>query len=129
MTGKWWKTDIAADLQKGQQRGMKQPETPFVVEVTSDYEITCGAPKQTKQRIRMADVASVYVETSQSGPWSADVWWLLNNVTGQTQVAFPQGATGEGAALEGLRQLPGFEVRGMNSDENARFMCGLRSAP
>ena len=102
---------------------MKHPEARFFVEVTADDEIVCRAPKQAEQRIRMADLRAVYVETNDSGPWGADVWWLLNDETGQTKVAFPQLATGEEAALERLRSLPGFEVRGMHSTENARFMC------
>lgn len=102
---------------------MKHPEAQFVVEVTADDEIVCQAPEQPEQRIRMADVAAVYVETNDSGPWGADVWWLLNDGKGQTRVAFPQLATGEDAALKRLRQLPGFEVRGMNSTGNWRFMC------
>lgn len=71
----------------------------------------------------MEDVGAVYVETNDSGPWGADVWWLIEDKTGDTKVAFPQMATGEQAALERLRLLPGFEVRGMNSTANARFMC------
>ena len=88
-----------------------------------DDEIVCRAPKQAEQRIRMADLGAVYVETNDTGPWGADVWWLLNDTTGQTRVAFPQMATGEDAVLARLRQLPGFEVRGMNSTANARFEC------
>jgi len=125
----WWQADIAPDLQTEQHRSMKNSEAQFVVEVTADDEIICRAPKQAEQRIRMNDLASVYVETNDSGPWGADVWWLLNDDTGQTRVAFPQLATGEDAALERLRQLPGFEVRGMNSGENARFMCWPTPAP
>ncbi|TPG04333.1 hypothetical protein EAH84_15460 [Sphingomonas oligophenolica] len=102
---------------------MKHSEAQFVVEVTADDQITCRAPNQAEQRIRMTDLAAVYVETNHSGPWGADVWWLLNDSTGQTQVAFPQLATGEEAALERLRLIPGFQVRGMNSGENALFMC------
>jgi hypothetical protein len=102
---------------------MKHPEARFVVEVTADDEIVCQAPKQAEQRIRIADLGAVYVETNDSGPWGADVWWLLNDKTGETKVTFPQMATGEEAALERLRLLPGFEVRGMNSTGNARFMC------
>jgi len=110
---------------------MKYPEARFVVEVTADDEIVCRAPKQTEQRIKMADLAAVYVETNDSGPWGAGIWWLLNDNTGPTQVAFPQLATGEEGVLERLRLLPGFQVRGMNSGENARFMgwptpCALR---
>jgi len=114
---------VAPDLQTGQHRRMKHPEAQFVVEVTADDEIICRAPKQAEQRIRMTDLASIYVETNDSGPWGADVWWLLNDATGRTRVAFPQLATGENAALERLRLLPGFAVRGMNSGENAQVMC------
>ena len=108
---------------------MKHPEARFVVEVTADDEIVCRAPKQAEQCIRMGDLGSVYVETNDSGPWGADVWWLLNDKTGLTKVAFPQMATGEEAALERLRLLPGFEVRGMNSTANARFMCWPTPGP
>lgn len=108
---------------------MKHPEAQFVVEVTADDEITCRSPEQAEQRIRITEIASVYVETNGNGPWGADVWWLLNDNTGQTRVTFPQLATGEDAALERLRQLPGFEVRGMNSAENTPFMCWPTPAP
>lgn len=108
---------------------MKHPEAQFVVEVTADDEIICRAPRQAEQRIKITDLASVYTETNDRGPWAADVWWLLIDKTGQAQVTFPQLATGEDAALERLRQLPGFEVRGMNSGENARFLCWTTPAP
>jgi hypothetical protein len=102
---------------------MKHPERRFVAEVTAGDEIVCRAPRQAEQRIRIADLGAVYVETNNSGPWGADVWWLLNDNTGKTKVAFPHLATGEEAALGRLRSLPGFQVRGMNSTQNARFMC------
>jgi hypothetical protein len=62
---------------------MKHPEAMFIVEVTADDEIVCRAPKQAEQRIRIADLGAVYVETNDSGPWAADVWWLLNDKSGQ----------------------------------------------
>ena len=102
---------------------MKHPEAQFVVEVTPDDEIVCRAPKQAEQRIKLADLAAVYIETNDDGPCGADVWWLLNDTTGQTRVAFPQLATGETEALARLQQLPGFAISGMNSTENARFEC------
>lgn len=120
---------MARKLQTRQVSEMKHPETRFVVEVTAVDEIVCRAPKQVVQRIRVADITAVYVETNDSGPWGADVWWLLNGGTGHTEVAFPQLALGEDAVLERLRQLPGFEVRGMNSDENARFLCWPSPSP
>ena len=102
---------------------MKHPEAQFVVEVTADDEIVCRAPNEAEQCIKMTDLAAVYVETNDDGPWGADVWWLLNNNTGQTKVAFPQLAIGETEALARLQQLPGFAIRGMNSTENGRFEC------
>jgi hypothetical protein len=102
---------------------MKHPEGRLVVEVTADDEIVCRAPGQAEQRIRIADLGAVYLETNDSGPWEADVWWQLVDNAGQMKVAFPQLARGEEAALERLRLLPGFEVRGMNSTQNARSRC------
>lgn len=104
-------------------RPMRHPEEHFVVQVTAGDEIVCNAPGQPEQRIRLADLGSVCVETNDSGPWGADVWWLLNDLTGETRVAFPQMATGEGRVLERLKLLPGFQVNGMNSTANARFLC------
>lgn len=108
---------------------MKHPESRFVVEVTADDEIVCRAPKRAEQRIRMADLGAVYIETDDCGPWGADVWWLLNDQAGRTKVAFPQMATGEEAVIERLRLLPNFQVRGMHSMKNARFMCWPTPAP
>jgi hypothetical protein len=102
---------------------MRNPEDLFVVEVTEDDEVVCRSPGQPEQCIRMSDLGSVCVETDDSGPWSAGVWWLLNNRAGETKVAFPQLSSGEDLVLERLKLLPGFEVRGMNSTLNAQFIC------
>jgi translation initiation factor IF-1 len=125
----WWNANIAADVQTRQLRAMKHPEAQYIVEVTTGDEIVCRAPGQAEQRIRMADVGAVYVETNDSGPWGADIWWLLNDKAGLTKVAFPQMTVGENAALERLRLLDGFMVRGMNSGENARFLCWPAPSP
>jgi len=71
----------------------------------------------------MADARAIYVETNDTGPWGADVWWLVEGPSGQIDLAFPQLATGEELALNRFHQLPGFVVKGMNSVENARFEC------
>lgn len=108
---------------------MAHPESRFEVEVTAEDEIICRVSRQAEQRIKVDDLASVYVETNDSGPWGTDVWWLLKDDTGKTRVAFPQLATGEDAVLDRLRLLPGFEVRGMNSGENARLRCWPSPVP
>lgn len=104
-------------------RAWDAPEKQFVAEVTQSDEIVCRVPGHADQRIGMHELGAVYVATNDSGPWGADVWWLLNDKSGQTKVAFPLMATGEDAVLARLERLPGFEIKGMNSTENARFLC------
>lgn len=101
---------------------MAKQEEEFVVRVTADDAILCQPPGQTEQRVELTDLTAVYVEINDSGPWGMDVWWLLDSAT-ETLVAFPLGSTGEKAVLERLQRLPGFEVKGMNSIANARFLC------
>ncbi len=119
----WWLAVIAKFGLHAQFRSMSQPEQKFVVEVTSAGEVVCRAPKEPEQRIRLAELGAVYVETNESGPWFADVWWLLEDKDGEIRVAFPQMATGENAIVDRLRLLPGFRVRGMNSTANQRHLC------
>ena len=102
---------------------MKHFEDRFVVEVNAADEIVCRAPGHAPQRIALGELGAVYVETKDSGPWGADVWWLLLDKAGEIRVAFPQLATGEAAALDRLGSLAGFEINGMNSTANARFLC------
>jgi hypothetical protein len=104
-------------------RAVKHPEQQFVLEVTPADEIVCRVPGHPEQRFDIAKLGAVYVETNGSGPWGADVWWVLVDSNGETKLAFPQQATGEEIVLERLRLLPGFEIKGMNSTENARFLC------
>ena len=79
-------------------------------------------------RASSASTWRTFLETNDSGPWGADVWWLLNDNNGQTKVAFPQGSSGEQAVLARLERLSGFEIKGMNSMVNARFKCWLSSS-
>lgn len=78
-----------------------------------------------------ADLSSVAIETNDSGPWGADVWWLLFGMDGQLACAFPQGATGENNVIEHLMALPGFDqkelIKAMGSTDNAVFPVWRRS--
>jgi hypothetical protein len=66
-------------------------------------------------------------ETNDSGPWGADVWWILVGNAPESGCVYPNGATGEQEALEALQRLPGFDngqfIEAMTSTENARFVC------
>ena len=80
--------------------------------------------------IAWAAVRTVAIETNDSGPWGADIWWLLEGA--ESRVAYPQGATGDVGLLEELpRRFPGFSheavVRAMGCTGNARFVCWHRA--
>ena len=69
------------------------------------------------------DLSGVAVETNDSGPWGADVWWLLFDGSDRLACAFPQGATGEKAVIDHIMALPAFDheamIKAMASTENA----------
>ena len=71
------------------------------------------------------DLTSVAIETNDTGPGGADVWWLLFR-TGQTACAFPQGATGETVVLKLLMALPEFDqsetIKAMGCTSNSTFI-------
>jgi hypothetical protein len=98
------------------------PESLFVVTVTND-EIRNHCPDGKIERIALKELCRVLVETNDSGPWGMDVWWILEGASPEHRVCFPQGATGDSAALGRLFQLPGFQIRGMDSVQNAQFEC------
>lgn len=83
-------------------------------------EVVC--PGRDTQYLAWSDVSRILVETSDSGPWGPDVWWVLEG--GAVTCSFPQGATGESAALDEIkRRFSGLEAKGMNSVESATFVC------
>jgi hypothetical protein len=106
-------------------RAKYSSRVPFerdVVVSTSDFGITAEYPTGTVQTIGWTSISRIAVETNDSGPWGADVWWCLEGLS--SSCTFPQGATGEASAIDEIhRRFPGFEIRGMNSTSNNRFVC------
>lgn len=100
------------------------PEGKWVVECGGDA-LRATDVKQTTMQVAKSDLTGVIIETNDSGPWGADVWWLLFGPDDQVAVAYPQGATGEDAMLSYLMSLPGFDhakmADAMGSTENAAF--------
>ena len=76
------------------------------------------------------DLSGVAIETNDSGPWGADVWWLLFDCTDQLACAFPQGASGESGVIDYISGLPAFDhgamIKAMTSTENAFFLVWRR---
>ena len=86
-------------------------------------------PDGQTQMIPWGEVECVAIETNDSGPWGADVWWLLEG--GTSRCTYPQGATGDPEALaEYPKRFPGFSdaavIKAMGCTSNARFVCWER---
>ncbi|MBI1339990.1 hypothetical protein GC169_07245 [bacterium] len=81
--------------------------------------------QRNQQHLAKADLSGVIIETNDSGPWGADVWWVLAGPDGQPAMTFPKGASGEDAMLDYLMELPGFDyekmIEAMGSTDNASF--------
>lgn len=88
-------------------------------------EITSTYPDGTVQRINWNAVETVEIHTNDSGPWGADVWWLLRS--SNTSCSYPQGATGEIELISKLQTLPGFNnrefIEAMGCTSNRKFVC------
>jgi hypothetical protein len=102
------------------------PESRFRVEVT-ETEIVSHRPGGKVERVAFAELRAVIIETNDSGPWGADVWWILVGSGPGSGCVYPGGATGEQEALTALQRLPGFDnrklIEAMGSTSNARFVC------
>lgn len=86
-------------------------------------------PDDTTHTIAWDDVECIAIETNDSGPWAADVWWLLEGR--DARVAYPQGATGDLDLLDVYPgRFPQFDhgavVQAMGCATNARFVCWRR---
>jgi hypothetical protein len=104
---------------------MKQPEALYVV-TRADDEVLVQTPDKQLLRISISDISRIYVVTNDSGPCGADVWFMFANANTRQSVAYPLGAMGEQDLLDWMLTLSGFELRGMNSVENAEFLCWSR---
>ena len=85
------------------------------------------------ESVRWDDLQMVLIVTTDEGPWSDDVFWMLVSADGKSGCAVPQGVEGSSELLERLQQLPGFDneavIQAMGSTENANFVCWRRDAP
>lgn len=99
-------------------------EAAWIVEVTPEV-ITATDPSGDMRRVEMAELHGVMIETNDSGPFGADLWWLLFGADDRLACAFPQGATGEEDAVNLLVGLAGFDheamIMAMASTANAVF--------
>ena len=111
--------DLFLDLTIGSRRRAarrgkrrRQPEEDWLVSLTGE-RLSVADPKGETRELVMADLSRVVIETNDSGPWGSDFWWLLFGPDGELVLAFPQGASGEKAAMDRLLALPGFDHEAM----------------
>jgi len=101
-----------------------EPESRWIVDVDGEW-ITIRDEAGGVKSVAKDDLSGVAIETNDSGPWGADVWWLLFDGSDRLACAFPQGATGEEAAIDYVTALPAFDhgqmVQAMTSTANAVF--------
>ena len=108
-----------------------EPESKWVVDANDSFiRVTDHAGVMTE--LSKGDLSGVAIETNDTGPWGAVLWWLLFGTGDHMVCAFPQGATGEAALIDFLSALPAFDhgemIKAMASTENAIFPVWRRSA-
>ncbi len=101
--------------------GKRQYELPHYIAALSGNEIHITRPDGSAAFVDISDLSKVLVATNDGGPWDYDVWFVLEGSKGSLE--FPLETRGREEVLALLKQLPGFELRGMNSTGNARFEC------
>ncbi|MBS0660111.1 MAG: hypothetical protein JSR82_17875 [Verrucomicrobia bacterium] len=108
---------------------MLQPEAEIVVR-WDEAGVECLRPGGHREAVRWDDLQGVVLETTDAGPFSADVFWILVGTQGAGCVV-PQGATGEAELFDRLQELPGFDhqavIAAMSCTENQRFLCWKKS--
>jgi hypothetical protein len=97
----------------------------------ADEVLTVTDAGGQERRLAFADLIGVAIETNDSGPWGADLWWLLFGQDGKLAVTWPQGATGEMGVIDRLTTIPCFDhqqmIAAMASTKNATFILWSRA--
>jgi hypothetical protein len=106
-----------------------EPESRWIVEIDA-ASISVTDPAGQTKFISADDLSRILIETNDSGPWGADVWWQLFGGDDGVACMFPQGATGESGAIDYLMSLSGFDhqemIGAMKSTDNAIFTVWRR---
>jgi hypothetical protein len=92
--------------------------------VADETGVTVTHPSGDSNSLPWEKIRGIFIETDDSGPFGADVWWIAAGDEGS--VSFPLGATGEKEALAHFQTLPGFDnqalIKAMQSTDNATFV-------
>ena len=99
--------------------------------VTDDAgTIRATYPDGTVSAVDWSDLVQIEVRTNDTGPWGADVWWVLKGENGEC--IYPQGATGEPEMIPKFQKLEGWDdkelIRAMGCTRNKSFLCWEHSS-
>jgi hypothetical protein len=108
-------------LKRKRQPARLDPESRWIVEA-DEHRIIVTDPAGETSSVEEGDLCAIAIETNDSGPWGADLWWLLFGAE-TLACAFPQGATGEQKMIDYLTALPSF-----NHEEMAKAMASTANA-
>jgi hypothetical protein len=93
----------------------------------SDAEIVSVRSNGHRESVRLDDLSEVVIITTDEGPFTEDVFFVLIGRNEKSGCAVPQSAEGCDKLLELLQKLPGFDnesvIKAMGSTSNGRFLC------
>lgn len=118
---------------KGRLRAAVNPDlsdgAKWIVTV-SELELSCMRPNGAVESLAWNDLEVLAIETTDEGPFVADVFWNFQGKT--SRLVVPLGATGDEAMLTRVQSLPGFDnemlVKAMTSTSNERFILWRRNS-
>lgn len=104
------------------------PESSFTV-VISDSQIAVQRPDKIVERAQLDELERILIRTNALGPWLPDFWWEFYTNEGLA-CTFPEGATGQEAAMDLAGRLPDFDFesfgKAVGSTQDAEFLCWAR---
>jgi hypothetical protein len=98
--------------------------------VFDDVQITRTLPDGKTEIVRWCDLQEIGIITTDEGPASEDVYWMLIGKAGGCAIS--GGAEGLSELLTRFQTLAGFDnevvIKAMGSTSNAKFVCWRRVA-
>jgi hypothetical protein len=101
----------------------RTPPRVVITETAVVYTRSNGAVES----VRHEDLREVVILTTDGGPVTEDVFFVLFGTDNKSGCCVAQGAEGADKLLEHLQKLPGFDneavIKAMGSTSNNRFLC------
>jgi hypothetical protein len=95
--------------------------------VITETSVVYTRSNGTVESVRHDDLREVVILTTDEGPFSEDVFFVLFGTDKTSGCCVAQGAEGCDKLLEHLQKLPGFDneavIKAMGSTSNGKFLC------